>query len=84
LALSEDRGVRRVPADTETRRGAEGVPRDTQVRRLAHVPFGHRPTTLHVRVRRYRCDHCKRVWRQDTTAAAEPGAKLSRGGMRWA
>ena len=64
--------------------GAEGVPRDTQVRRLAHVPFGHRPTTLHVRVRRYRCDHCKRVWRQDTTAAAEPGAKLSRGGMRWA
>ncbi len=25
--------------------GAEGVPRDTVARRLAHDPFGHRPTT---------------------------------------
>jgi transposase len=64
--------------------GAEGAPRDTRVRRLAYVPFGHRPTTLLVRVRRYKCTGCGRVWRQDTTAAAEPGAKLSRGGMRWA
>lgn len=64
--------------------GAEGVPRDTVARRLAHVPFGHRPTTLLVRVRRYKCTGCGKVWRQDTTKAAEPGAKLSRGGMRWA
>ncbi|MFG2323540.1 transposase [Streptomyces sp. NPDC048568] len=63
---------------------AEGTPRDTVTRRLAHVPFGHRPTTLLVRVRRYKCTGCGRVWRQDTAAAAEPGAKLSRGGMRWA
>lgn len=64
--------------------GAEGAPRDTVTRRLAHVPFGHRPTTLLVRVRRYKCTGCGRVWRQDTTAAADPGAKLSRGGVRWA
>jgi transposase len=35
-------------------------------------------------VRRYRCIGCGHVWRQDTTAAAEPRAKLSRGGLRWA
>ena len=64
--------------------GAEGVPRDTVVRRLAHEPFGHRPTTLLVRVRRYRCAHCGRTWRQDTLKAAAPRAKISRGGLGWA
>ena len=54
------------------------------VRRLAHQPFGWRPTTLLVTVRRYRCTGCGRVWRQDTTKAAEPRAKLSRRGLRWA
>ncbi|MBG6226696.1 transposase [Arthrobacter sp. CAN_A2] len=53
-------------------------------RRLAHEPFGHRPTTLLVRVRRYRCEHCGRAWRQDTSKAAEPRAKISRSGLRWA
>ena len=60
------------------------MPRDSLVRRLAHEPFGWRPTTLEVTVRRYRCIGCGHVWRQDTTAAAEPRAKLSRGGLRWA
>jgi transposase len=64
--------------------GCEGMPRDSLVRRLAHEPFGWRPTTLLVTVRRYRCIGCGHVWRQDTTAAAEPRAKLSRGGLRWA
>ncbi|MDT0144547.1 ISL3 family transposase [Microbacterium sp. PRC9] len=64
--------------------GAEGVPRDTVTRPLAHEPFGHRPTTLLVRVRRYRCGHCRRTWRQDTTKAAAPRAKISRGGVGWA
>ena len=64
--------------------GCEGVARDSLVRRLAHEPFGWRPTTLLVTVRRYRCIGCGHVWRQDTTAAAEPRAKLSRGGLRWA
>ena len=45
--------------------GSEGVPRDTVTRPLAHEPFGHRPTTLLVRARRYRCVHCRRTWRQD-------------------
>ena len=35
-------------------------------------------------MRRYRCIGCGHVWRQDTSVAAEPGAKLSRGGLRWA
>ncbi|WP_082784334.1 ISL3 family transposase, partial [Microbacterium laevaniformans] len=64
--------------------GAEGVPRDTVVRRLAHEPFGHRPTILQVRVRRYRCAHCGKTWRQDTSKAAAPRAKISRGGLGWA
>jgi len=64
--------------------GAEGAPRDTVTRRLAHEPFGHRPTTLLVRVRRYRCGNCGRTWRQDTDLAAERRAKISRRGLRWA
>jgi transposase len=64
--------------------GSQGVPRDTVVRTLAHEPFGWRPTTLHVRVRRYRCGECRHVWRQDTSRAAEPRAKLSRRALRWA
>jgi hypothetical protein len=54
------------------------VPRDSLVRRLAHEPFGWRPTTLLITVRRYRCIGCGHVWRQDTSLAAEPRAKLSR------
>ncbi|HEY0542925.1 MAG TPA: ISL3 family transposase [Actinoallomurus sp.] len=64
--------------------GCEGAARDTLTRRLAHEPFGWRPTTLVVTVRRYRCTGCGHVWRQDTSKAAEPRAKLSRRGLRWA
>lgn len=64
--------------------GALGRVRDTVIRRLAHEPFGWRPTTLVVTVRRYRCDTCAHVWRQDTTLAAEDRARLSRRGLRWA
>ena len=64
--------------------GCQGRVRDTVVRRLAHEPFGWRPTTLLVSVRRYRCTGCGRVWRQDTSKAAEPRAKVSRRGLRWA
>jgi transposase len=64
--------------------GGKGVVRDSVVRRLAHEPFGWRPTTLVVSLRRFRCDDCAHVWRQDLSAAAEPRAKISRGGLRWA
>ena len=64
--------------------GAEGTPRDTVIRRLAHEPLGWRPTVLEVAVRRYRCVECGHVWRQDTTRAAAPRAKLSRRALRWA
>jgi transposase len=66
--------------------GCEGVARDSVVRRLAHEPLGWRPTVLEVVIRRYRCTgpDCGHVWRQDTSAAAEPRARLSRRGLRWA
>ena len=86
--LEPDRAVlacRVVEPDQWCRRcGCEGSPRDTVTRQLAHEPFGWRPTTLLVTVRRYRCTGCGHVWRQDTTKAAEPRAKLSRRGLRWA
>ncbi len=85
--LEPDRAVlacRVVEPDDWCRRcGCQGVPRDTVTRELAHEPFGWRPTTLLVTVRRYRCADCGHVWRQDTTAAAEPRAKISRAGLRW-
>jgi transposase len=86
--LEPDRAVlacRVVEPDQWCRRcGCEGVARDTVLRRLAHEPLGWRPTTLEVVVRRYRCSGCGHVWRQDTSRAAEPRAKLSRRGLRWA
>ncbi|WOO97414.1 ISL3 family transposase [Micrococcus terreus] len=72
------------PDDWCHRCGSQGTPRDTVIRRLAHEPFGFRPTTLHISVRRYRCGDCAHVWRRDTTAAAEPKAKISRRALRWA
>ncbi|MEJ7648245.1 MAG: ISL3 family transposase [Nakamurella sp.] len=86
--IEPDRAVLecRVTADDRTCRrcGSPGVLRDSVTRRLAHEPMGWRPTVLLVWVRRYRCDECGHVWRQDTSAAAEPRARLSRGGLRWA
>ena len=70
--------------DWRHRCGEQGAARDTVIRRFAHQPFGWRPTTLLVTVRRYRCTGCGRVWRQDTTLAAAPRAKISRAGLRWA
>ena len=87
--LEPDRAVLACRVVEPTTGGAAGAavkgsPRDTVVRRLAHEPFGWRPTTLLVTVRRYRCTGCGHVWRQDTSRAAEPRAKLSRRGLRWA
>jgi transposase len=86
--LEPDRAVlacRVVEPDQWCRRcGTEGAPRDSVVRRLAHEPLGWRPTMLEVVVRRYRCTGYGHVWRQDTSKAAEPLAKLSRRGLRWA
>jgi len=72
------------PEEWCRRCGCQGAPRDTVLRRLAHEPLGWRPTTLEVRVCRYRCIACGHVWRQDTSEAAEARAKLSRRGLRWA
>lgn len=64
--------------------GASGKPRDTVVRRLAHEPVDGQPAMLMVRVRRYRCAGCGKVWRQDCTMAAGRRQKLSRAAVRWA
>ena len=58
--------------------------RDTVIRRLAHEPYGWRPTVLHVSMHRYRCQECAHVWRQDMSQAADPRAKLSRAAARCA
>ena len=77
-------GCRPVEADNWCRDcGGQGFIRGSVVRRLSHVPLGWRPTVLQVRLRRYRCIECGRVWRQDTSAAAEPRSKLSRAALRW-
>ena len=62
----------------------QAAPRDSVTRRLAHEPLGWRPTTFLITIRRYRCTGCGHVWRQDTSRAAEPRAKLSRRALRWA
>ena len=72
------------PDDWCRRCGCQGTVRDSVVRRLAHEPLGWRPTVLEVTIRRYRCTGCGHVWRQGTSRAAEPRAKLSRRGLRWA
>lgn len=86
--IESDRAVlscRVVEPDRWCRRcGGEGYARDTAIRRLAHQPLGWRPTTLEVAVRGYRCRESGHVWRQNTSAAAEPRAKLTRTAMRWA
>ena len=86
--VGDDRTVltcRVVEPDGWCRRcGAEGEWHDTVARELAHVPLGWRPTILRLRVRRWRCTGCGHVWRQDTTAAAEVKAKLSRHAVLWA
>ncbi|GAA1352889.1 ISL3 family transposase [Falsarthrobacter nasiphocae] len=64
--------------------GQQGIARGTVTRHLAHVPFGHRPTQLKLRIRRYRCPDCQSVWRQNTMAAAWPRTKLSRHAALWA
>jgi hypothetical protein len=64
--------------------GCAGRPRDTVTRRLAHVPFGWRPTVLLVRLHRFGCSGGGRVWRQDLGAAAAPRGRLSRDAVLWA
>lgn len=63
--------------------GAQGVSRGTVARHLAHVPVGWRPTQLVVRLRRFACTHCRRVWRQDTSGLAEPRTRLTHAAVEW-
>jgi transposase len=88
--IEPDRAVlacRPVPGEFDRwcrRCGGEGKPRDSVTRTLSHEPFGHRPTTLLLTISRFGCEPCRHVWRQDTSRAAEPRAKLSRRALAWA
>src|SRR5699024_6129882 len=64
--------------------GAQARVRGSVVRNVTHVPLGWRPTQLHLRLRRYRCDDCALVWQQDTTSVVPPEAKLSHAAALWA
>lgn len=56
----------------------------TVPRPLAHVPLGWRPTILHLRVRRYRCEHCQLVWSQGLENSCAARSKLTRRAVLWA
>ncbi len=58
--------------------GAMGASRGTITSRPTHVPYGHRPATLLLRIRRYTCTGCGRFWQEDTSRAAPARAKLTR------
>ena len=64
--------------------GSWAYVRDTVVRELAHVPFGHRPTVLQVRHRRYQCPGCGHVFRHDLTHAAASRSRLTQAAVAWA
>lgn len=64
--------------------GAQGAPVGTVARHLAHVPFGWRPTHLLVRLRRWRCQGCERVWRQDASRAVAKRDVLTLAAVDWA
>lgn len=64
--------------------GGQARVRGSVLRRVTHVPLGWRPTQLHLRLRRYRCDDCSCVWQQDTTSIVAPEAKLSHAAALWA
>ncbi len=64
--------------------GCQGSPRDTVTRRLAHAPFGWRPTILVIRHRRYLCPSCRHAWREDLSDAVAPRQKTTRIGLHWA
>ena len=36
-----------------------------------------------VRLRRFGCTHCRRVWRQDTSTLAEPRTRLTHAAVEW-
>lgn len=64
--------------------GGQARIRGSLIRKVTHVPLGWRPTQLHLRLRRYRCDDCACVWQQNTTSIVAPEAKLSHAAALWA
>lgn len=63
---------------------ALGSSRGTVERRLAHFPYGHRPTTLLLRIRRWKCSNCNTFWQEDSSSAAPSRSRLSYGAIHWA
>ncbi len=73
-----------IPDDRCHTCGDRGRSLGTIARKVAHEHFGGRPTTLLVRMRRYRCTLFGRFWAEDLQAGAELRAKIFRGGPAWA
>ena len=86
--LEPDRAIlacRVVDGDDRCQRcGEPGRPRDSTTRRLAHEPFGWRPTLLLVTVAGSAATGADVCGGRTLSSAAEPRARLSRGGLRWA
>ena len=59
------------------------APRGTISRRLTHIPYGHRPTTLLLRIHRYTCTGCSRFWQEDTSTVAPLRAKVTCTALDW-
>jgi hypothetical protein len=57
--------------------GGEGTSRDTVTGQPSHEPLGWRPTTLLVRLCRYRCTGCGHVWRQDQQGRRPTGEAVA-------
>ncbi|WP_407717222.1 transposase family protein [Mobiluncus porci] len=53
--------------------GALGVARGTVGWKWVHLPYGSRPTILRVRILRWVCEACGRVWRRDSSRIAATG-----------
>ncbi|MCU9997416.1 hypothetical protein FYZ44_11315 [Mobiluncus mulieris] len=57
--------------------GAQGEARGTASRDINHFPCGSYPTVLRIRIPRWGCKTCGRVWRQNTEHIAKPCGKMT-------
>ena len=64
--------------------GRAGLVVDHVERMFTHLPMGRMATWLRVRLPRYRCGQCRKVWRHRLRATARAGSKLTRAADWWA
>ena len=64
--------------------GGMGRVRSSWRRRFVHMPVGQHAVHLLVRVRRYECMACARLWTDDLTHMADEGRRLTDAAVWWA